>query len=293
MEPYLPEQSEQITSYFDEIKDTPLLSLEEEGKLSAIIQERLAIIEVISDEKTKAEVEKSDKILDKAIKDLTTPNLRLVIKEAIDLYKKSNVSLRDLIGYGNYGLVQAAYKYNEKKFNTKFSTYATYSIRKEMYTYLNNSHVVTIPFNVLELRQKYNKILDNNKEVSDLELMEELDITQKNLQRAKDSNVTSISMSQVVSDNVDSVVTVGDLIADENDIPSDAIEKKDMYAVLMESIQELDPVSREIICAQFLDPDKASLAELGAKLNISSEYVRQVRDKAFLKLKRIIKKKSK
>ena len=288
------ENSEQITPYIDKIKDIPLLSFEEERAFSIIIQERLAIIGAISDEEAKLDAEKNDLILDKAIKDLTTPNLRLVIKEAIDLYRKAKVSLKDLIGYGNYGLIKAAYKYDAEKFKTKFSTYATYWIRQEMYGFINNSHVVSIPFNILDLRQKYNKMMDVNKDLSDSELIEELDITQKNLQRAKDSNVTSVSLSQVIMNEGDSnIVTIGDLIVDEKDIPSDALEKKDKYAIMMEAIQELDPMSREIVCSQLLDSDKSNLTELGLKYNLSAERIRQLKEKALLALRRAIKRKSK
>ena len=288
------DKSDQFIPYLNQIKDISLLSFEQERTLSLLIRERLAIIEAISDEKARSNAEKNDEILDKAIKELTTPNLRLVIKEAVDLYRKSNISIKDLIGYGNLGLVKAAYKYDADKFNTKFSTYATYHIRNEMYIFVNNSHVVTIPFHIIELRQKYNKITDGNKGISDSELMEELEVTQKNLQRARDSNVSSISLSHIVRshNNDNNQITVGDLIADEGDSPLDAIEKKDKYNILMEALQELDPISRDIVCSQLLDAEKSSLEKLGEKHNVSSEYVRQLKEKALLRLKRIINRKS-
>ena len=288
------EKSDQFIPYFNQIKDISLLSFEQEKALSIIIQERLAIIAAVIDDKERIELEKNDNILEKAISDLTIPNLRLVIKEAIDLYKKSNISVKDLIGYGNLGLIKAAYKYNAEKFKTKFSTYATYHIRNEMYIFLNGSHVVTIPFHILELRQKYNKMIDGNKELTDLAIIEELDITHKNLQRAKSSNVSSISMNAYVHNSGDSHenVTVGDLMADESDSPCEILEKKDKYNRLIESIKELDPLSQDIIFGQLVGANKSTLEELGLKHNVSGEYVRLVKEKALLKLKRIIKRKS-
>jgi RNA polymerase primary sigma factor len=289
------EYSEQINGYLNEMKDIPLLTLEDEIKLSKIIRERLALLETISDPVERQKAEKSDKILENAINSLVTPNLRLCIKEALDLYKKTKTSVKDLVGYGNLGLIRAAYRYEAEKYNTKFSTYATYWIRMEMYKYINSCHVVTIPFNVLELRQKYNKMVGEENKVSDSQIMQELDVTSKKLQKAKDANVSSVYMSYIVSgDNGDgNPLTVGDLIADENESPSDTIERQDEYALLMEAMSQLDPMSREIICAQMLDPNKVNLSDLGKRFNLSAEAIRLTRDKALKKLKSILVKKAK
>jgi RNA polymerase sigma factor (sigma-70 family) len=288
------QNSEQINGYLNEIKNIPLLTLEDEIKLSKTIRERLVLLETISDLEERQKAEKNDKILENAINSLVTPNLRLCIKEALDLYKKTKISAKDLVGYGNLGLVKAAYKYEAEKYNTKFSTYATYWIRMEMYKYINSCHVVTIPFNVLELRQKYNKMAGEENGISDSQIMQELDVSSKKLQKAKDANVSSVYMSHVVGDKGDEhPLTVGDLIADEKEDPSEIIEKQDEYDFLMEAMNQLDPMSREIICAQILDSNKVNLSDLGKKFNMSAESIRLSRDKALKKLKSILIKKAK
>lgn len=108
--------------YFRQIKAFPLLTFDEELKLSAKIQ-------------------KGDK---EALHKLVNSNLRLVVRIA-GMSRKHDIPLLDIIQEGNMGLIHAAEKYDYKK-NVRFSTYANWWIKQYIGRFLSNKRrVVRLP----------------------------------------------------------------------------------------------------------------------------------------------------
>lgn len=99
---------EEITRYFEEIKDNKPYSASEEAVLSKRIQE--------------GDIESRDK--------LVKANLRFVVSIA-KAYRKSGVSFQDLISAGNMGLIKAAEKFDWRK-GVKFISYAVWWIRQSI-----------------------------------------------------------------------------------------------------------------------------------------------------------------
>jgi len=284
----MPEVEQHLVSYIKDINNKPLLSSERERALSIIIQDRVSIHSRIKDISKRKKAEKEDCIFGNAIEEITTHNLRLVLKEAFRFSKATGVSTKDLIGAGNLGLVKAAYLYDAEKHNTKFSTYATYWIRQSMFEAIHASGIVKIPVHILNGRYRHNKLMEA-KDFTDKEIMEEMEISEKQLFRIRDANVSSISLDQEIPWGENSVSTVGDFIADEKAVdPSHGISSQDQYGYLYEAMNELDDVSKDIISAQILSDDKVQLRQLGEKYGKSGERIRQIREKALRSLRKKI-----
>lgn len=285
------EVEEQLASYIQDINNKPLLSSERERILSKTIQDRIAVHSRIKDENKRREAENADSIFGQAVEELTTHNLRLVIKEAFRFSRATGVSPKDLIGAGNIGLMKAAYLYDAATHNTKFSTYATYWIRQAMFETVHTSGVVKVPIHILNGRHRHNKLMEA-KDLSDKELMEEMEISEKQLQRIRDANISVVSLDQEVSWNGgedDNVTTIGDFIADEKAVdPSQGAVSQDQYNYLYEAMDELDDMSKDIVSAQILADDKVQLRELGKKYGKTGERIRQIREKALQSLRKKI-----
>ena len=116
-----------------------------------------------------------------------------------------------------------------------------------------------------------------------------MEISEKQLFRIRDANVSSVSLDQEISWGENSVSTVGDFIADEKAVdPSHGISSQDQYSYLYEAMGELDDVSKDIISAQLLSDDKVQLRQLGEKYGKSGERIRQIREKALKSLRKKI-----
>jgi len=293
----MPELDEKFVGYIKEIESKPLLTKEQEFELAHTIQDRLKVHSKIKSEIRRKKSENKDKILGKAIETLTTHNLRLVIKEAFAFARATGVNVQDLIGSGNLGLIKTAYLYNPEKFNTRFSTYATYWIRQAMFIAVHSSGLITVPIHILNGRFQHNKLIEegvtNNKT-----LMRELEVNKEGLKRIKSSNVHVISLDQEVGNDKEngscSVNTLGDLIPDPKAVdPSQWVSDKDKYVYLHESMDELDDMSRDIVSAQILEQDKTQLSKLGKKYGVTGERIRQIREKALKALRKKIEYKTK
>ena len=120
-----------LLSYFDQIKDIPLLTFEEELELSRCIHN-------------------GDKV---ARGRLIEANLRLVVKIARS-YLKPDISLMDLIQEGNIGLMRAVDKYDYNK-QVRFSTYAAWWIRQVISRFLSDKRrIIRLPHRKEEILRK-------------------------------------------------------------------------------------------------------------------------------------------
>lgn len=285
------EISKELATYISEVSNKPLLTFEQERELSKVIQTRLAIHARIKDEKKRKKAENKDFVLGKAIEDITTHNLLLVIKEAFKFSRSNGVDVKNLIAAGNFGLIKAAYLYAPETHNTRFSTYATYWIRQTIFEAVHTNGIIRVPIHILNGKYRHNKINENGI-VSDKAIMKEMDIGEKQLKRIRDSNIKMICLDQEIScgNSEDSNPTIGDFIADDNaKSPSEEAMNQDQYDYLHESMNELDDMSKDIVSAQYLADDKIQLRKLGLKYGLTGERIRQIKEKALKTLRKKIK----
>lgn len=268
------ELDETTIAYIRQANEFALLTVQREKELAKIIRSY-----------------KTGKMRQKAIHELISHNLKLVIKEAFRYAKKTGLEFKDFIGSGNEGLIKAAEKFNPQKFKTKFSTYATYWIREAMqdHTYKNMS-VVTVPVHISNGVAKHKKIMERGVAMTDKQLRKELSVSESGLQRIKGAHISSVSLQQTVNHGGDGdEITIGDTLPDENAIdPSENSSSNDDFDFLYEALEELDETSKNIVMAQFLQGDKAKLGKLGKRFSVTGERIRQIRESALKMLRKKI-----
>jgi RNA polymerase sigma factor (sigma-70 family) len=227
-----------------------------------------------------------------AINELITHNLYLVIKIAFKYSKKTGRPLDDFIGAGNLGLARAARTFDPIKFNNRFSTYAIYWIIMEILKLIKKSSgPVTVPLYVLDLHNKYRKLIEDGP-VSDEELMSELKINSTNLSRIKLANTYSVSLDEPLpkqDGHLSKELYLKNSLEDiSSRSPAEKMEEDGEFAILYAAINELDDMSKEVVLSRYLSDDKIQLEVIGKKFNMSSERVRQISKSALDKLRKKI-----
>ena len=224
-------------------------------------------------------------------------NLRLVVS----LAKKFNYDsemFADSIQEGNIGLVKAINKFDIDTGN-RFSTYATWWIRQNMYRALDNDgEIIRKPVHLHSLQYKYKKFVDkymllNNNGPTDEEIMNALGISENTLE-----NIKMVIMNKVISldipveqgDNEDT--TIGDFIASDDSVEDEVINN-DMKDYLNEIISEnLNERQQIVIKMRFglNEEDRIyTLEEIGQLLGVTRERIRQIETKGMRILTAIMK----
>ncbi len=226
-----------------------------------------------------------------ALDALVKANLRFVVSVARN-YQNQGMSLVDLINEGNLGLIKAAKRFDEKK-NFKFISYAVWWIRQAILQGLaDHSRIVKVPLNRVatihkvgkarvNLEQKFRR-LPNASEVA-----QELGITEDDVDNSMKIGSSHASLDAPLTDN-----TSGSLI----DLMQDnKHEKADDFAMRMSQNRVINRLfavlterEREVVRLYYgIDEDSNyTLTEIGSRMNITRERVRQIKDIALKKLKR-------
>ena len=263
----------QIRSYCNEIKKTPLLSREDEFNLSERIKE--------------GDME--------AVQVLIESNLLLVVKIARD-YVGHGVELWDLIAEGNEGLRSAAEKYDHLK-GAKFSTYAAFFIVKAITRNALNmkGKNIRIPDHMRQKasclrRIKIELSLQNEREVTLDEISDDMGIEVARLQMMEDVTQGTFSLDQKIGEEQDSEVM--DMIEDTRvSVSSEIVSNREIQVLVDQTLlSALDLREQEIIIKRFglSDEEVYTLQALATTFNVSKERVRQLQNIALAKLRKAI-----
>lgn len=227
----------------------------------------------------------------KALDLLVKANLRFVVSVARN-YQNQGMSLVDLINEGNLGLIKAAKRFDEKK-NFKFISYAVWWIRQAILQGLaDHSRIVKVPLNRVatihkvgkarvNLEQKYRR-LPNTSEVA-----EELGITEADVTNSMKIGSSHASLDAPLSEGMTG--SLMDLMQDNKH------EKADDFAMRMSQNRVINKLFRVLtdrekdVVRLYYGIDEESnytLTEIGSRMNITRERVRQIKDIALKKLKR-------
>jgi RNA polymerase primary sigma factor len=233
---------------------------------------------------------------ERAIDELVTRNLKFVISVAKQ-YSNSKTPLEELVTEGNYGLIEAAKRFDPTR-GFKFISYAVWYIRKNIIDHINkHSELIRIPPNKLSKLTKLRKEMDNLEQinnrpttVNDLLNYEDSEYNLNDLNLLININsINTISLDSPVGRDEDSGSMV-DIIQDKNVDDTDHIVNKNDFANIINLLMgKLSNKERVIITYTYglngVEP--LTLEELGQKLGMSREGVRQVREKSlkFLRLK--------
>jgi RNA polymerase primary sigma factor len=225
--------------------------------------------------------------------ELIQANLRLVVSVATR-YQGHNVPLEDLIQEGNIGLMKAAGKFDYQK-GFKFSTYAIWWIRQAIMRTLDNcSRSIRLPSYIVAKASKFDSAYAHlcqnlHREPTTEELSEALKLTGKQVQDILALNSDAVSLEIPLSTEK-SVTTFGDLVEDPQASPevgyiADFVEQ-DLVNMLLSKLKARE---REVLRMRFglEGGDEKTLREIGEKLNVTRERIRQLEIEAIARLKRL------
>ncbi|MBQ9494550.1 MAG: RNA polymerase sigma factor WhiG [Treponema sp.] len=200
-----------------------------------------------------------------------------------------SVEFDDLVGFGQFGLLDAIEKYDPAK-NVKFKTYAVTRIRGAIFDELRQ--IDWVPRSV---RQKSREIEDAintlearlGRTASDAEIAESLGMSEDDYHRTimKVSGTSVLSLNDVWRANDDSAsMSIGDSIESPASMNPDAVvEREEIKKVITEAINEL-PEKEKMVIVLYYHED-LTFKEIGQVLNVSESRISQLHTKASLRLR--------
>jgi len=218
-------------------------------------------------------------------------NLRLVVKLASD-YNHCGLPLLDLISEGNLGLMKAVDRFDPKR-DVRFSTYACWWIKQAIRRALaNQSKTVRLPVHLVDKIQRLRRVssalgAELGREPTDVELADELQVEPRRVTKLREISSGTVSLDLTIGSDGDGS-TLGDLLADTAAVdPTEEHERNDFRDAVARSLQTLTSREAEILQLRFgLDnSEERTLEQVGNKLSVTRERVRQIQNSALAKLR--------
>lgn len=229
----------------------------------------------------------------KAREQLITANLRFVISVARN-YQNQGLQLDDLINVGNLGLIKAAARFEPNK-NFKFISYAVWWIRQAILQELaNHSRIVQYPLNKIALIHNVGKTKDKlkqkfHRDPSKEEIANVLNISIDDVDIAISAGLTPVYLDKPLeTSHLLDVVNFEDGNQDQDkDIEQIMINRSS--SVWVEKLLHILSNREQQIVKMYYGlgyDDQSTLEEIGIKLHITRERVRQLKDHALNALRR-------
>ncbi len=283
-----------IGLYLKEVSRVPLLTAEEEVDLAQRIERgRMAREELARGNVNVRRRHELRRLIEdgwEAREHLITANSRLVISVA-KKYMGRGVPFLDLIQEGNIGLIRATKKFDYRR-GHKFSTYATWWIRQAVTRAIaDQGRTIRVPVHMGDqinklLRVQHQLTQRLGREPSVEELAEALDVPPKKVENMIQVARRPLSLETPTDDEEDSVL--GDFIEDDEAPPPDETAT---YNLLREHLEEvlntLPPREVRILQLRYglLDGQAYTLEEVGRKMGVTRERVRQIEAQALSRLR--------
>jgi RNA polymerase primary sigma factor len=264
-------ETETLRAYLHEIAQVPRLSAAEEHELAEAAR--------AGDEA--------------ALTRLVEANLRFVVSYS-KRYRGLGVPFLDLIHEGNLGLIAAAKRFDPSR-NVKFITYAVWWIRQSiLHTLSDQNRIVSLPVKLSgpasRLAQHLARLCGElHRAPTTHELAQDLDISDADADALIRICGDDVSLSDRVGNGDEDGRELGDLLPQEIVPP---VEVELVHEAALEQVRramlELEPREREVMELRFgLRGDECcTLQEIGDRLRLSRERVRQIESRAKEKLRR-------
>lgn len=271
------------------IQDTDLGSLAQSDSLRLYLRE-ISRISLLTATKEAYLAERAEQGNRDARNDLIEANLRLVVSIA-KKYVGQGLSLEDLIGEGNIGLIRAVTKFDYRK-GFRFSTYATWWIKQAITrSILEGTRVVRLPVYIMEevmrmkrtTRQLYQEL---GREPTTENIGERLGITPERVSELMIWAEKVFSLDAPLSEEEEN--TLGDIIEDTHERgPVEIADQHLLRQEIRKVLNQLTVRERQVIELRFglLDDHDHTLEEVGKRLKVTRERVRQIEERAIRKLR--------
>lgn len=283
-----------IGLYLKEVGRVPLLTAEEEVMLAKRMEAGLMAREELNsdglDPAKRAKLEYAVQDGLDAREHIIRANSRLVISVA-KKYIGRGVPFLDLIQEGNIGLIRAANKFNYH-LGHKFSTYATWWIRQAVTRAIaDQSRTIRVP---VHMGDQINKLLRNShrltqelgREPTSEELAAAMEIPTRKAEEMLRVARRPLSLDMPTDDEGDS--SLGDFIEDEDiTAPDEEVTFSMLRELLRVILQDLPPREVRILQLRYglVDGETYTLEEVGKKLGVTRERVRQIEAQALSRLR--------
>ena len=228
--------------------------------------------------------------------DLVQSNLSFVVKIASE-YRNMGLPFEDLLNEGNIGLIEAAHHFDHTR-GTKFITYAIWWIRKSILKALSqHSAMVRIPnYQLKKVRNVRNtgRMLSRElgREPDREEISRELRVTIAKIDEILQIKMRELSLDDKVGRNKDTPIS--DYLVDGRSVnPEDELIKHENHGLIRVALRNLTDQEQTVIVNRFgLEGGRVfTLKEIGEKLGVSRERVRQIESQAKTRLRRAISRK--
>jgi len=262
------ENDDILQIYFNQIKVYPLLDRDKEIELARLSSE-------------------GDK---EALQNLVKSNLRLVVKIARS-YAAPDIQFMDLIQEGNMGLMHAAEKFDYKK-NVRFCTYAGWWIRQFIIRYLANKHrLVRLPHRKEEMLRKVQRTYHTLSQTlmhqpRTEEIAGELGIPVKDIDFILNMSYGILPLE--LDNGKDDYTMSMEIHEDYTYCPERNLFRQYYRESARRCLDNLKDRERKVLSYRYqLDDNKQyTFKEIGAKMDLSPEMVRQIELKALAKIRR-------
>lgn len=262
-------EEKSLGTYLKEIARVPLLTPQEEKDLSR----------------------SAHKGNEKDLNHLIEANLRFVVSIAKG-YRNRGLTFLDLINEGNLGLIKAARTFDPER-GVRFVSYAVWWIRQSILAaILDKADMVRIPQSQTKKIRKINKkvqelTLKKGEALTDNEVMKKTSISRETLNEVQQFSHGYTSLDTTLIG--DSEKPIVDFLQDPKDAA--AFEKQmmdnDLVVKIQTALDGLDPRDGQVLSWRFgLDGQgQQTLDEIGRRLKISKERVRQIEERAMKKIR--------
>lgn len=225
----------------------------------------------------------------KALERLTKANLRFVVSVAKQ-YQNQGLSLPDLINEGNVGLIKAAEKFDETR-GFKFISYAVWWIRQSILQAIaEHSRMVRLPLNQIGSVNRINKELSKfeqeyERRPSSKEISERVNMPEDKIDDMLMANIRHISADAPLADG-DSTSLIDTMQGNDPETTDRLLVLESLRKEIDNVLQCLNKREREVIEAFFgINSQEMTLDEIGNKMGLSRERVRQIKEKAIKRLR--------
>jgi RNA polymerase primary sigma factor len=287
--------SDPIRDYLRQIGQIALLTHEQEKDIAKRIEVGLYAehkLKAARDEYDSVDIRNLRRLVEegnRAKEHLVEANLRLVVSLA-KRFSGRGMRFQDLIQEGNIGLTRAVEKYDYSK-SFRFSTYATWWIRQSITRAIaDQGRTIRIPVHMIEIINRLAKVqkrltVELGRSPSNAELAEQLDVSEQRISEIQKYSREPASIYATIGEDGDT--EYGDLIEDTN-VPDqiDVVSERFMREQLHKIIDTLSEKERAVITMRYGLEDQIvhTLDEIGRKLDVTRERIRQIEAKTMSKL---------